>query len=164
MTILIPPLRERIDAVPLLVEHFLRMYNEQYKKDLEKLSPETMQLLMEYHWPGNVRELENMIKRIVVLGSEQTVLHELSQPPPIRKVSADQEELDLAALGADFSNCQELDLKAISKRASRIAEKKVIERVLGLTRWNRKEAAGRLQISYKALLYKMKENGLSERR
>ena len=59
---------------------------------------------------------------------------------------------------------RELDLKAISKRASQVAEKKVIERVLGQTRWNRKEAAERLQISYKALLYKMKENGLSEGR
>jgi two-component system response regulator AtoC len=164
VTILIPPLRERIDAVPLLVEHFLKMYNVQYKKNLEKLSPETMKLLMDYHWPGNVRELENMIKRMVVLGNEQTVVHELTQPAPIRQVSTDQEELDLAVLGANFSNGQELDLKAISKRASQIAEKKVIERVLGLTRWNRKQAAGRLQISYKALLYKMKENGLSDSR
>ena len=164
VTILIPPLRDRIDAIPLLVEHFLQMYNEQYKKSFEKLSSETMKLLMEYHWPGNVRELENMIKRMVVLGSEQTVLQELTQSKPLRMIDADQEELDLAALGADFSNGQELDLKAISKRASQIAEKKVIERVLGLTRWNRKEAAERLQISYKALLYKMKENGLSEGR
>jgi len=164
VTILIPPLRDRIDAVPLLVEHFLQMYNERYKKSMGKLSPETMKLLMDYHWPGNVRELENMIKRMVVLGGEQTVIQELSQARPVRIMAADQEELDLAALGADFSNGQELDLKAISKRASQIAEKKVIERVLGLTRWNRKEAAGRLQISYKALLYKMKENGLSERR
>ncbi len=105
-----------------------------------------------------------MIKRMVVLGGEQTVIQELSQARPVRIMATDQEELDLAALGADFSNGQELDLKAISKRASQIAEKKVIERVLGLTRWNRKEAAARLQISYKALLYKMKENGLSERR
>jgi two-component system response regulator AtoC len=164
VTILIPPLRDRIDAVPLLVEHFLQMYNEQYKKSLEKLSPETMKLLMDYHWPGNVRELENMIKRMVVLGSEQTVLQELSQSKPLRMIEADQEKLDLSALGVDFSDDQELDLKAISKRASQIAEKKVIERVLGQTRWNRKEAAERLKISYKALLYKMKENGLSERR
>ncbi len=164
VTILIPPLRDRIDAVPLLVEHFLQMYNEQYKKSLEKLSPEIMKLLMAYHWPGNVRELENMIKRMVVLGSEQTVIQELGQDRPRSIVGAGQEELDLAALGADFANGQELDLKAISRRASQIAEKKVIERVLSLTRWNRKEAAERLQISYKALLYKMKENGLSEGR
>ncbi len=164
VTILIPPLRDRIDAVPLLVDHFLQIYNEQYKKSLDKISPETMKLLMEYHWPGNIRELENMIKRMVVLGSEQTVLQELSQSKPLRMIQADQDELDLANLGANFSNGQDLDLKAISKRASQIAEKKVIERVLGQTRWNRKETAERLQISYKALLYKMKENGLSEGR
>jgi two-component system response regulator AtoC len=164
VTIHIPPLRDRIDAVPLLVEHFLKMYNEQYNKSFEKLSPETMKLLLEYHWPGNVRELENMIKRMVVLGSEQTIIQEINQNGAPRKKSGEEGELDLASLGAEFANGHELDLKAISKRAAQIAEKKVIERVLGLTRWNRKEAASRLQISYKALLYKMKENGLSEGR
>ena len=164
VTIPIPPLRDRIDAIPLLVEHFLRMYNEQYKKSVEKLSPETLKILMDYRWPGNVRELENMIKRMVVLGSEQTVLQEIRQREAADLALADEEDLDLAALGADFKNGRELDLKAISKRAAQIAEKKVIERVLGQTRWNRKEAAERLQISYKALLYKMKENGLSEGR
>ena len=87
VTIQIPPLRDRIDAVPLLVEHFLGMYNEQYNKSLEKLSDETTQLLMDYHWPGNVRELENMIKRMVVLGNEQTVLKELTQREPWARVS-----------------------------------------------------------------------------
>jgi two-component system, NtrC family, response regulator AtoC len=164
VTIQIPPLRDRIDAVPLLVEHFLRMYNAQYKKNVEKLSPETMQRLMEYHWPGNVRELENMIKRTVVLGSEQTVLQEIEQREPPAPDHGEGTELGLAALSVDLQNGQDLDLKAISKRAAQIAEKKVIERVLTQTRWNRKEAAERLQISYKALLYKMKENGLSEGR
>jgi len=164
VTIQIPPLRDRIDAVPLLVEHFLRMYTEQYNRSLEKLSDGTMKLLMEYAWPGNIRELENMIKRMVVLGSEKTVVQEIGQCKTPSTAKADDDELDLAALGADFSTGQDLDLKAISKRASQIAEKKVIECVLTQTRWNRKEAAERLQISYKALLYKMKENGLSEGR
>ena len=168
VTIHIPPLRERIDAIPLLVEHFLRMYNEQYNKCIEKLSDETMQVLTDYYWPGNVRELENMIKRMVVLGNESTVLQEIAQREPMSTpafgAAGYDDELDLAALGADFAHGGGLDLKAISKRASQVAEKKVIERVLGQTRWNRKEAAERLQISYKALLYKMKENGLSEGR
>ena len=164
VTIQIPPLRERIDAVPLLVEHFLGMYNAQYHKNVEKLSSETMKTLMTYHWPGNVRELENMIKRMVVLGNEQTVLQDIGQrEAPISDRTRDVEP-DLSALGADFSNGGDINLKAISKRAAQIAEKKIIERVLGQTRWNRKEAAERLQISYKALLYKMKENGLSEGR
>jgi two-component system response regulator AtoC len=164
VTIMLPPLRDRIDAVPLLTEHFLQMYNEQYRKDVKQLSSDTMRALMEYHWPGNVRELENMIKRMVVLGSEQAVLQEIaSRPAPVEDTPGEG-LLDLAALGADFSAGGGLDLKAISKRAAQIAEKKVIERVLTQTRWNRKEAAERLQISYKALLYKMKDNGLSEGR
>ena len=72
--------------------------------------------------------------------------------------------LDLEALGSDLAEGRGVDLKAVSKRAARIAEKRVIERVLQQTRWNRKEAAERLQISYKALLYKMKENGLNDAR
>ncbi|MCZ7618489.1 MAG: helix-turn-helix domain-containing protein [Myxococcota bacterium] len=72
--------------------------------------------------------------------------------------------LDLEALGVDLSDARGVDLKAIAKRAAQIAEKRVIEKVLDQTRWNRKEAAERLQISYKALLYKMKDNGLSQTR
>jgi two-component system response regulator AtoC len=165
MTIHLPPLRDRIDTVPLLVETFLRKYNEQYGKDAKELSPRIMEVMMAYHWPGNVRELENMVKRIVVLGSETAVLQEIAQrEQPEALGSSDEGSLDLQALDADFSNGNSLDLKAISKRAAQIAEKRVIERVLDQTRWNRKEAAERLQISYKALLYKMKENGLSEGR
>ena len=160
----LPPLRDRIDAVPLLTEHFISMYGEQYGKEVRPLSQETMNVMMAYSWPGNVRELENMIKRMVVLGSEQTVLKEIQRQDSAVAVARAPEEpsLDLGSLGADMSGSEGFDLKAISKRAARVAEKKVIERVLAQTRWNRKEAAQRLQISYKALLYKMKENGLSD--
>jgi two-component system response regulator AtoC len=165
VTILIPPLRDRRDGIPLLVDFFLKKNNEEYRKDLRQLSPETMTVFTQYNWPGNVRELENMVRRMVVLGNEQAVLEEISgrggHPTPGRP----HEDLhDLEALGADFSDGLGIDLKAISRRAAQVAEKRVIERVLQQTRWNRKEAASRLQISYKALLYKMKENGLSEGR
>jgi len=166
VTVHLPPLRDRRDAVPLLVDHFLRKNNEQYRKDLKALSTETMDIFMKYHWPGNVRELENMVRRMVVLGNESTVLAEISSrgsAPSSRSAQPDA-ALDLAALGADFSKGEAIDLKAISRRAAQVAEKRVIERVLQQTRWNRKEAAEKLQISYKALLYKMKENGLSEGR
>ena len=160
----LPPLRDRIDAVPLLTEHFISMYGEQYGKEVRPLSQETMNVMMAYSWPGNVRELENMIKRMVVLGSEQTVLKEIQRQDSAVAVARAPEEpsLELGSMGADMSGSEGFDLKAISKRAARVAEKKVIERVLAQTRWNRKEAAQRLQISYKALLYKMKENGLSD--
>ncbi len=164
VTVNLPPLRDRIDAVPLLVDHFLQKYNEQYNKDLKELTPSTYGVLQGYHWPGNVRELENMVKRMVVLGNEDAVLQEIAmRGKPEQEDSGEGERgFDLESMGVDFSG--ELDLKAISKRAAQIAEKKVIEKVLHQTRWNRKEAAERLQISYKALLYKMKESGLNEAR
>ena len=164
MTIHIPPLRDRLDTIPLLVATFLRKYNEQYRKSQPQLTDKILEVMMNYHWPGNVRELENMVKRIVVLGNEQAVVQEISAREAPVEEEAGGTGLDLKALGADFSDGQSLDLKAISKRAAQIAEKRVIERVLHQTRWNRKEAAERLQISYKALLYKMKDNHLSERR
>jgi len=165
VTVHIPPLRDRKDGIPLLVDHFLTKNNEQYNKDVQQLSPETMDLLMRYHWPGNVRELENMIRRMVVLGNEQTVLEEiaLKRPEP-EAAESGADPFDIEELGADVARGESIDLKAISRRAAQVAEKRVIERVLHQTRWNRKEAAERLQISYKALLYKMKENGLSDRR
>jgi two-component system response regulator AtoC len=163
VTVNLPPLRDRIDAVPLLVDHFLTKYNAQYKKNLAELTESTMKVMNEYHWPGNVRELENMVKRMVVLGNEQTVLQEIAmRGKPLDQTKDSNEDFDLETLGVDFSGC--VDLKAISKRAAQVAEKRVIDRVLQQTRWNRKETAERLQISYKALLYKMKENGLREGR
>jgi two-component system response regulator AtoC len=163
VTIQIPPLRERKDAIPMLCDHFLKKYNEQYNKNVPTLSPETMNVFMQYNWPGNVRELENMVKRMVVLLNEQAVLDELAfREPPEAGGKDPADGLDLEALGVDFANGRAIDLKAVAKRAAQLAEKRVIERVLQQTRWNRKEAAERLQISYKALLYKMKENGLSE--
>ena len=166
VTVHLPPLRDRMDGVPLLVDHFLQKNNEQYRKNVSQLTPETMDVFMRYSWPGNVRELENMVRRMVVLGNEQAVLQEISERGVVPPGGGGEEPvaLDLDALGADFSNGEGIDLKAISRRAAQVAEKRVIERVLQQTRWNRKEAAERLQISYKALLYKMKENGLSQGR
>ncbi len=166
VAIQIPPLQDRRDSIPLLVDHFLRKYNEQYKKEVKQLSSETLAVFMQYGWPGNVRELENMVKRMVVLGNEDTVLEDI-RLQAARAETADAEAddpLDLTELDADLADGKGIDLKSIAKRAAQLAEKRVIEKVLAQTRWNRKEAAERLQISYKALLYKMKENGLSEGR
>jgi two-component system response regulator AtoC len=164
VTIQLPPLRERRGAIPLLVDHFLRRFAEQYGKQVNQLSPNTMTRFMDYHWPGNVRELENMVRRMIVLGNEETVLAEISKREPARSSAGEGADPLDGSLGIDIGADGDVDLKAISKKAAQVAEKRVIERVLQRTRWNRKEAADRLQISYKALLYKMKENGLSEGR
>jgi len=164
VTIHVPPLRDRLDDIPLLVEHFKKKYGEQYKKDAPHLSEEIMQKLLAYHWPGNVRELENMIKRAVVLGGEQAILQDVDARDIRSEQEVGEDSSALDDLEAELESGEGLDLKSISKRAARIAEKRVIELVLTQTRWNRKEAAEKLQISYKALLYKMKENGLSDGR
>jgi two-component system response regulator AtoC len=162
VTIQIPPLRERKDAIPVLVDFFLRKYNEQYRKTLKPLSSETLGVMTQYHWPGNVRELENMVKRMVVLGNEQTVIAEIAEKTGVARGEDEAAAVELDSLGANLANGGGVDLKAVAKRAAQLAEKRVIQRVLQQTRWNRKEAAERLQISYKALLYKMKEAGLSD--
>jgi two-component system response regulator AtoC len=164
VTVYLPPLRERKDAIPLLVDHFLRKYNEQYRKELKRLSEATLEGFLDYDWPGNVRELENMVKRMVVLGNEQTVLEEIVRERGAAHERKAEPLLDFEAVGADLQNGGGVDLKAIAKRAAQLAEKRVIEKVLEQTRWNRKEAAARLQISYKALLYKMRENDLAQGR
>ncbi len=162
VTVQLPPLRDRKDAIPLLVGHFLDMYNRQYGKDLKHLSQATLEVFHTHQWPGNVRELENMVKRMVVLGNEAAVLEEIAtRAAAAEAASGGPASLDLEALGVDLSDAKGVDLKAIAKRAAQIAEKRVIKKVLDQTRWNRKEAAERLQISYKALLYKMKDNGLN---
>jgi two-component system response regulator AtoC len=162
VTVTLPPLRERGPAIPLLIEHFLAKFAREYKKTPRPLSAEALATLVAYPWPGNVRELENMLRRIVVLGSEQAVLQELAaRTPRMRERESDPGQAG-ETIVPELVNGATLDLKAIAKRAAAVAEKRVIARVLEQTRWNRKAAAERLQISYKALLYKMKDCGLSE--
>ena len=163
VSIHIPPLRERPGSIPLLVDHFVRGFSAEYKREPRVLSRETMEALQAYAWPGNVRELENLVRRMTVLGNEEAVVEELSGRRGTDALPTAQ-EVDLQPVERQLAAGEAIDLKLIAKAAARTAEKKVIARVLEQTRWNRKEAAQRLQISYKALLYKMKENGLSDPR
>jgi two-component system response regulator AtoC len=162
----VPPLRERRQAIPILVDYFLSKYSEQYQREFTPLSDETTRRFMEHSWPGNIRELENLVKRIVVLRSEQPVLDELSNhraqvvdgrsPRPARLNGGDpypaNEHQDL--------EIEELGLKEIGRRAAREAERLALQKVLERVHWRRREAAARLKISYTALLYKIKEHGL----
>ena len=173
VTIAVPPLRERREEIPLLVEHFLKKFGRQYDRETPNISPETMRLLQEYTWPGNVRELENMIKRLVVLQNDG-LLHEEIALRRGRGWPASQSGLAVATPAAPSqpqaspTNFEaSLGLKEIAKRAALAAEKAVLKEVLDRVRWNRAEASRLLKISYKALLYKITAAGLdakSERR
>jgi two-component system response regulator AtoC len=177
MSIFVPPLRERRDEIPILADHFGKKYSVQYNKPRAEISRDTMALFMDYDWPGNVRELENLIKRTVILGGEAPIRKEIAQAIAKRRAvrgpaaSSNGHAVDATidpaspapkvAMDApgDNGNCS---LKDIARTAARQAEREIIERMLQRTRWNRKQAADNLGISYKALLYKIKENGLDK--
>jgi len=143
----LPPLRERKEDIPALVEFFLRKNSLLLGRPRPSLSPKALQTLQEYSWPGNIRELENTVKRIVALGGDSAVW-------------------DLGPLvttrNSHSENVENLSLKQTGRAASRQAEKELILKVLSRTHWNRKRAAQQLQISYKALLYKLRQMGLDE--
>jgi two-component system response regulator AtoC len=187
VAITLPPLRERRDEIPSLTEYFLKKYSVQYNKPYAEVGTETMRLFMEHDWPGNVRELENLIKRVVVLGGESAVRRQIAQSivaaataragttvpalpegsspshgPVSNSPSPAAAPLGPAAMAAAAAEAGNYSLKDISRTAAREAERELIQRMLQQTRWNRKEAAEHLGISYKALLYKIKENGLDK--
>jgi len=159
VNIYVPPLRERTEEIPILVRHFLDLYSRKYKREMNTVSDRLMQGFCRYAWPGNVRELENMIKRIVVLQSEDAIADEIYAAPrplgtTLSAVERMVEEIDPTDEG--------VSLRDIGKRAAREAEREALQRVLYQTNWNRKKAAKILEVSYKTLLQKIKECGLAE--
>jgi len=155
LNILIPPLRERRREIPVLVNFFLDKYGKKYDKRLSPLSKKLMRMFMRYKWPGNVRELENMITRLVVLGDEAAIIAELS-PKGKEKGTIQKSNLQLQNPSPPI-----LPLKEVSRRAEIQAEREAILKVLTQTNWNRKSAAKLLNISYRAILYKIKQYGLT---
>jgi two-component system response regulator AtoC len=141
----IPPLRERPEDVGPLVEFFLTKLATQLGKAVPVLSASAMARLNEHMWSGNIRELENVAMKIVALGDEQIALADLCGP---------ENGARLEPLTCGHS------LKVAARAASREAERELILKALAHTRWNRKRAAEELQISYKSLLYKLKQIGL----
>jgi two-component system, NtrC family, response regulator AtoC len=180
VSIALPPLRERREDIVPLIEHLLKKYAVRFNKPSTTISPETLQLFVDYDWPGNIRELENLAKRAVELGDDAAIRKEVAhgiamarmQPRVTRPPSAVPAAGHLAALGAPASTAaappaadsdpNHYSLKDISRSAARLAERELILKMLQQTRWNRKETAEMLGISYKALLYKIKENGLDK--
>jgi transcriptional regulator with GAF, ATPase, and Fis domain len=184
--ITLPPLRQRRDEIPALTEHFLTHYSVHYNKPPLALATDTLRLFAEYDWPGNVRELENLVKRMVILGSDTSIrrevadaiaarsqrtspipalngigasvpaAHQPASPPPAAPAAAapaPPPPLPPPVTGS---------LKDIGRMAAREAERELIYRTLQQTRWNRREAAEILGISYKALLYKIKDAELDK--
>jgi DNA-binding NtrC family response regulator len=166
MSIHVPPLRERREEIPVLVDRFLAEFASEYGKATPMLSPATRERLLRYPWPGNVRELENAVRRIVVLGSDAGVAEDLRTP--IAGPGRDRQEVppplastDLASPVSSAPSWQEgQGLREIARRAAEAAEGLVLQDVLDRVRWNRLEAARRLRVSYKTLLTKMKLHGL----
>ena len=231
VAIRLPPLRERMDDVVPLTDHFLKKYGRNYMQGVSELPSEVLRAFTTYDWPGNVRELENMVRRLCVLKDPTLVLDELREggrlpasapslptsyagdealPPPTRVVEPEPvraapaapvapasaqvlemaprggatgapvvTEVPLNAVAPRYSNpfdmpqppppppsmpAAEMSLKDIGKRAAMLAEREAILAMLQRTAWNKRKAAGKLRISYKALLYKIKECGIIDPR
>lgn len=143
----LPPLRQRKEDIPALVRFFLTKYARDFRRPVPSLSSATQRLFQDYAWPGNIRELEDAAKAIVALGDESVAMGGLRS---------------LLMKSERGNNGERISLKQASRAASREAEKELILRVLQRTRWNRRRAAQELQISYKALLYKLKQIGYQD--
>ena len=142
----LPPLRERKEDIPALLEYFFQKHSIELEKNTPELNSDALKLLESYDWPGNIRELENLARRIVAVGDAAVALADLRATRVAAPVNDD---------GWRVSS-----LKVASRAASRHAERELIQNALERTHWNRKRAAQDLQISYKWLLYKIKETGL----
>jgi two-component system response regulator AtoC len=153
INILVPPLRERREEIPGLVRYFVERYSRLFNFPERELPVEAMQAFVAYGWPGNIRELENFVKRMIVL--QDFSLHRTLAPAGnVTPLPTERPET--------FTATQGLSLKEISRRAVLEAEREVIVRTLEQCRWNRVKTAKMLKISYRALLYKMKDMGLKQ--
>jgi two-component system, NtrC family, response regulator AtoC len=140
----LPPLRQRKEDIPVLRDWFLSGAARDFCRVVPMLSSETQSFFLEYNWPGNIRELKDAARAIVALGDEALAMGGLRSL--LRRVDRG-------------GNGEKISLKDAARAASREAEREIIMQVLTRTRWNRRRAAQELQISYKALLYKLKQMG-----
>jgi two-component system response regulator AtoC len=144
----LPPLRSRIQDLEDLVAYFLNLHRLRHDTPARALSPAAMRLVAKHSWPGNIRELENLIKRYVILGSEEAVSAELLSWEQSRGL------FDAPIAG------QQIHLKKVTQQAVHDLEHKIILNMLEANHWNRKKTANDLKISYRALLYKIRRAGL----
>src|SRR5436305_4009564 len=152
-TLQLPPLRDRKEEIPILLKHSMTRMAERYARAPLPLSPALLQACQDHPWPGNLRELNNFLKRYLILGDENLAVAEL------------QPRKDGTAGSPGNPSGQRTDpggLKSLARSAKDEAEAEAITKALEQTNWNRKQAAAILQISYKALLYKIRQYGIAE--
>lgn len=145
----LPALRERKEDIQPFVGHFLAKHAAEFGRKAPDVNDMEMVFLMKHDWPGNIRELENLTRRMVLLGDSERAVQELREMPQLTPTQREE--------------AQSLSLKAAARTASRKAERDLIAKALEQTHWNRKRAAQQLQISYKSLLYKIKQTGLEDK-
>lgn len=151
VNIQLPSLRERAADIPVICDFLREIYSEKFNRPTRPLSNRKLDMMQRYHWPGNIRELENLIKRYVILGSEDAISVELAGGGTHSFIP------DVPVNGS-------ISLKKVTRQAMREFESKIILKILQTHNWNRKRAASALNISYRALLYKLKEAGVPARR
>jgi two-component system response regulator AtoC len=154
----LPRLRDRKEDIPALLEFFFKKYASLFERPEPKVSESTMSLLLGHAWPGNIRELENVARKIVALGDEHLATQDLTVENRTQPLEFFSPAPKIAENG--YSRVPSGSLKEAARAASRVAERAMILNQLERTHWNRKRAARDLQISYKALLYKLKQLGL----
>jgi two-component system response regulator AtoC len=152
-TLQLPPLRDRKEEIPILLKHSMTRMAERYARAPLPLSPTLLQACHDHSWPGNLRELNNFLKRYLILGDENLAVSEL-QPRNDGQGGGDG---DAGRKGDSRGG-----LKSLARDAKDEAEAQAITQALDQTNWNRKQAAALLQISYKALLYKIRQYGIAD--
>jgi len=146
VTIQMPPLRQRTDDLPQLVDYLIGQHAQAFRVNPAPLSRNVMRLMQRYDWPGNIRQLDNLIRSYVLMGSEDALVAELVQ-----------EERPTTREAADVDVSQPISLKVVTKKATHELERQIILKVLKANNWNRQKTAKWLKISYRSLLYKLND-------
>jgi len=159
ISIIIPPLRYRLEDIPFLSDYFSDKYCDELGKTHYRLSHKIKSTFFSYHWPGNVMELENLVKGAVALGNENNLLNQLNKKTKINEYTHNFAEL--ADINKHMQDSGGLPLKDICREIHAQAEQKLMKQALDRTNWNRKKAAVMLNISYKSMLNKIKEYNIT---
>ena len=154
ISVTLPPLRDRREDIPYLVEYLREQFNRRFKREAGPVSNEGLRLLHHREWPGNIRELENCMARYVILGSEEAFHSDRHQHHEKKPLS----------FAFELNEDGNIPLKRIAQQVTRRMEHDVILKVLQANHWNRRKAAEILKISYRALLYKVRQAGLPAKR